>query len=112
MQECRRLLEESKKGNFIDSHMLPQSTFLENYNCTYIIDLDNKKTTVSHPFINEVIVDFYSRDSEILIDGVMKHKQQVQDRFVGIAKSKILTEENLEIIKDIYQKDYELYDKV
>jgi len=41
-----------------------------------------------------------------------KNRQQVEDRFVGIANSKILTEENIETVKDIYQKDYELYGTV
>lgn len=103
------LLQEAKNDNWIDMHMIPQHTFLDNYNCTYIIDLDNIKT-VSHPFIDEVIKDFSNR--KIQINEVDKNRQQVEDRFVGIAKSKILTEENIETIKDIYKKDYELYGTV
>ena len=110
VKECGRLLQEAKKGNFVDAHMLPQYKFLENYFCKHIIDLDDKQPTVSHTFINEVLVDFYA--AHLSLDGVKKHRQQVEDRFLGIAKSKILTEENLDIIKDIYQKDYELYDTI
>jgi len=99
------LLEEAKKGNFMDAHMIPQYKFLENYSCKYIIDLD-KKSTVSHPFINKVLVDFYSRDSGILIDGVYHHRQQTQDRFIELVSI------DEETVKDIYEKDYELYESI
>jgi|14BtaG_2_1085337.scaffolds.fasta_scaffold09759_3 hypothetical protein len=109
VEYANMLLEEAKKGNWIDMHMIPQHIFLENYNCAYLIDLDNIKI-VGHTFIDEVMEDFSNR--KIQINDLDKNRQQVEDRFVGIANSKILTEENIETVKDIYQKDYELYGTV
>jgi hypothetical protein len=84
----------------VDIHLYTQRSFLESYNITYYLDLDNLKYT-EHSLINKII-DVYLTPVDIV------HNKK-SDEFNASLELYFKNNDKLKQLEEYYSEDFELY---